>query len=219
MRSDSPHSSHPGHDEEEDFNEPPSKSSRKREMHALQDLGEQLVALSSDRLKKMSLPDALYEAVRAAQGFKMEARRRQMQYVGKLMRKIDPAPIEAQLLVFSGKSATEVAKMHRLERLREQLLEDDKAIGTLVELWPQVDVQYLRTLRRNALKEPETTKPPKAFREIFRVLRELQDAQDAAAGDDVAAQSPDSPDSPDSPESPQDIEGAEGEGDNADARA
>ena len=207
MRSDSPHSSHPGHDEEEDFNEPPSKSSRKREMHALQDLGEQLVALSSDRLKKMSLPDALYEAVRAAQGFKMEARRRQMQYVGKLMRKIDPAPIEAQLLVFSGKSAVEVAKMHRLEHLREQLLDDDKAIGAIVELWPQVDVQYLRTLRRNALKERETTKPPKAFREIFRVLRELQDAQDAAAESDVAAQGA------------QGSEGAEGEDDNVDARA
>ena len=207
MRSDSPHSSHPGHDEEEDFIEPPSKSSRKREMHALQDLGEQLVALSSDRLKKMSLPDALYEAVRAAQGFKMEARRRQMQYVGKLMRKIDPAPIEAQLLVFSGKSAVEVAKMHRLEHLREQLLDDDKAIGAIVELWPQVDVQYLRTLRRNALKERETTKPPKAFREIFRVLRELQDAQDAAAESDVAAQGA------------QGSEGAEGEDDNVDARA
>ena len=207
MRSDSPHSSHPGHDEEEDFIEPPSKSSRKREMHALQDLGEQLVALSSDRLKKMSLPDALYEALRAAQGFKMEARRRQMQYVGKLMRKIDPAPIQAQLLILSGKSAVEVAKMHRLEHLREQLLDDDKAIGAIVELWPQVDVQYLRTLRRNALKERETAKPPKAFREIFRVLRELQDAQDAAAESDVAAQGA------------QGSEGAEGEDDNVDARA
>ncbi len=203
MRSDSPHSSHPGHDEEEDFIEPPSKSSRKREMHALQDLGEQLVALSSDRLKKMSLPDALYEALRAAQGFKMEARRRQMQYVGKLMRKIDPAPIQAQLLILSGKSAVEVAKMHRLERLREQLLDDDKTIGTIVELWPEVDVQYLRTLRRNALKERETTKPPKAFREIYRVLRELQDAQDAAAEADVALQ---------------DAEDTEGPDDNVDAR-
>ena len=212
MRSDSRHHGHHGHDEEDDFIEPPSKSSRKREMHALQDLGEQLVALSSDRLKKMALPDALYEAVRAAQGFKMEARRRQMQYVGKLMRKIDPAPIQAQLLVFSGKSAAEVAKMHRLERLREQLLEDDKAIGILVELWPQVDVQYLRTLRRNALKERETAKPPKAFREIFRVLRELQDAQDAAAEDDVAVASQGAQDT-------QGSEGAEGENGNLDARA
>ncbi len=181
MRSDSRHHGHQGHDEEDDFIEPPSKSSLKREMHALQDLGEQLVALSPERLKKVPLPDSLYEAIRAAQGFKMEARRRQMQYIGKLMRKIDPAPIQAQLDIFSGNSAAEVAKMHRLERLREQLLEDDKVLGTIAETWPDADLQYLRTLRRNALKEREAGKPPKSFREIFRVLRELQEAQDAAA--------------------------------------
>lgn len=187
MRSDSRHHGHHGHDEEDDFIEPPSKSSLKREMHALQDLGEQLVALSPERLKKVPLPDSLYEAVRAAQGFRMEARRRQMQYIGKLMRKIDPAPIQAQLDIFSGNSAAEVAKMHRLERLREQLLEDDKTLGTIAETWPEADLQYLRTLRRNALKEREAGKPPKSFREIFRVLRELQEAQDAAAEAEAGA--------------------------------
>ena len=166
---------------EDDFPEPPSKSSRKREMQALQDLGEQLVALSPERLKKVPLPETLYEAIRAAQGFKMEARRRQLQYIGKLMRKIDPEPIQAQLDIFAGNSAVEVAKMHRLERLREQLLEDEQVIGTIAETWPEADLQYLRTLRRNALKEREAAKPPKSFREIFRVLRELQEARDAAA--------------------------------------
>lgn len=167
--------------DEDDFPEPPSKSSRKREMQALQDLGEQLVALSPERLKKVPLPETLYEAIRAAQGFKMEARRRQLQYIGKLMRKIDPEPIQAQLDIFAGNSAAEVAKMHRLERLREQLLEDEQTIGTIAETWPEADLQYLRTLRRNALKEREAAKPPKSFREIFRVLRELQEAQDAEA--------------------------------------
>ena len=167
--------------DEDDFLEPPSKSSRKREMQALQDLGEQLVALSPERLKKVPLPETLYEAIRAAQGFKMEARRRQLQYIGKLMRKIDPEPIQAQLDIFAGNSAAEVAKMHRLERLREQLLEDEQTIGTIAETWPEADLQYLRTLRRNALKEREAARPPKSFREIFRVLRELQEASDAAA--------------------------------------
>lgn len=167
--------------DEDDFPEPPSKSSRKREMQALQDLGEQLVALSPERLKKVPLPESLYEAIRAAQGFKMEARRRQLQYIGKLMRKIDPEPIQAQLDIFAGNSAAEVAKMHRLERLREQLLEDEQVIGTIAETWPEADLQYLRTLRRNALKEREAARPPKSFREIFRVLRELQEASDAAA--------------------------------------
>ena len=156
-------------------------------MQALQDLGEQLVALSPERLKKVPLPDTLYEAIRAAQGFKMEARRRQLQYVGKLMRKIDPAPIQAQLEVFAGNSATEIAKMHRLERLREQLLEDEQTLGAIAETWPDADLQYLRTLRRNALKEREASKPPKSFREIFRVLRELQDAQEAAEEADAQA--------------------------------
>ena len=167
--------------DEDEFLEPPSKSSRKREMQALQDLGEQLVALSPERLKKVPLPESLYEAIRAAQGFKMEARRRQLQYIGKLMRKIDPEPIQAQLDIFAGNSAVEVAKMHRLERLREQLLEDEQVIGTIAETWPEADLQYLRTLRRNALKEREAARPPKSFREIFRVLRELQEASDAAA--------------------------------------
>ncbi|MBN8441678.1 MAG: DUF615 domain-containing protein [Thauera sp.] len=178
MHSDSRHRPHSGPhhaaQSDEPF-EPPSKSSLKREMHALQDLGEQLVALSPERLKKMPLPDGLYDAIRDAQRFKMEARRRQMQYIGKLMRKIDPEPIQAQLDIINGNSATEVAKMHRLERLRVDLLEDEKVIGTIAATWPEADLQYLRTLRRNALKERDAGKPPKAFREIFRVLRELED--------------------------------------------
>lgn len=168
-------------EDEDDFLEPPSKSSRKRDMQALQDLGEQLVALSPERLKKVPLPENLHDAIRAAQGFRMEARRRQLQYIGKLMRKIDPAPIQAQLEAFAGNSAAEIARMHRLERLREQLLEDEQTLGRIAETWPEADLQVLRTLRRNALKEREAGKPPKSFREIFRVLRELQDASDAAA--------------------------------------
>ena len=183
------HASRPDDDlpDSNDFAEPPSKSSRKREMAALQDLGEQLVALPVDRLKKVPLPEALYDAIRAAQGFKMEARRRQLQYIGKLMRKIDPAPIQAQLEVFAGHSGAEVAKMHRLERLRTELLEDEKVIGRIAETWPGADLQYLRTLRRNALKEREAGKPPKSFREIFRVLRELEEGAAAAEGDASAA--------------------------------
>lgn len=200
MRSESRRHGQAEPESEDDFLEPPSKSSRKREMQALQDLGEQLVALSPERLKKVPLPETLYEAIRAAQGFKMEARRRQLQYIGKLMRKIDPELIQAQLEIFAGNSAAEVAKMHRLERLREQLLADEQTIGTIAETWPEADLQYLRTLRRNALKEREAAKPPKSFREIFRVLRDLQAAQEAAEeelavlglpmGDDVDEDAP-----------------------------
>lgn len=162
----------------------PSKSQLKREMHALQDLGEQLVALSSDQLKRVPLPDALADAVREAKRMtKHEARRRQMQYVGKLMRNIDPAPIQAQLDVFNGVSKAEVARQHRLERLRADLLEDEKTLQSIGETWPDADFQQLRTLRRNALKEREQNRPPRAFRELFRVLRDLDSGDATDNGD------------------------------------
>lgn len=170
--------------EDDSFDEPPSKSSRKRAMQALQDLGAELVALSTDQLKKVPLPDSLFLAIREAQRFtrKDEALRRQMQYIGKLMRTVDPEPIQAQLDVFRGLSSAEIARQHRLEKLRVDLIEDEKVIETIVERWPQVDLQHLRTLRRNAIKEREQSRPSKAFREIFKVLRDL-DAADAAADD------------------------------------
>lgn len=167
---------HPAHASDEDFDDDrgPSKSSIKREMHALQDLGEQLVALSPERLAKVPLPEALYEAIREAQRIsKHGARRRQLQYVGKLMRNVDPEPIQAMLDVFNGVSKAEVARQHRLERLRSDFLEDEKVVGRIAEDWPDADIQHLRVLRRNALKEREQGKPPRAYREIFRILRDL----------------------------------------------
>lgn len=170
-------------DEVSDLYDGPSKSSLKREMHALQDLGEQLVALSSDRLTKVPMPEDLRAAVKEAQRITAHgARRRQLQYIGKLMRHIDPAPIQAQLDAFNGVSKAEVARQHRLERLRNELLENDKVVGQIAQTWPNADLQHLRTLRRNALKEREQGKPPRAFREIFRVLRDL----DAVVGADQA---------------------------------
>jgi len=164
----------------------PSKSQRKREMHALQDLGEELVALSTDQLAKVPLPESLADAVREARRItKHEARRRQMQYIGRLMRNIDPEPIQAQLDVFRGVSKAEIARQHRLERLRADFMDDEKALQAIVDAWPHADLQHLRVLRRNALKERDQNKPPRAFRELFRVLRDL----DAAAEEDTEGQS------------------------------
>lgn len=172
----------------------PSKSSRKREMHALQDIGAQLVALSPDRLAKVSLPENLLDAVKDARRFSMEARRRQMQYIGKLMRHIDPAPIQAQLDAFNGVSKAEVARHHRLERLRADFIADEKTIGAIVEAWPQADLQHLRTLRRNAIKEQAQGKPPRAFREIFQVLRQLDERHDEPSDDLPGAEADDAGD-------------------------
>lgn len=182
---------HPKSPSEEEALEPPSKSSRKRASHALQELGIELVGLSPERLRKLPLSEPLYLAIREAQRFtnrRDEALRRQMQYVGKLMRTVDPEPIQAQLDVFRGLSSVEVARQHRLEKLRNDLLEDEKVVQYIVDTWPEVDVQYLRTLRRNALKEREHSKPPKAFREIFKVLRDLDAAAQAASAADSAGE-------------------------------
>lgn len=164
--------------------EPPSKSQKKRDMTALQNLGQQLVELSAERLAKIDMPDALRIALRDAQRFtKHEALRRQMQYIGRLMRTIDPAPFQAALDALAGVSAIENARQHRLERLRTQLLEDEAAALTeIAAAHPGADLQHLRQLRRNALKEQELAKPPRAFREIFRILRELEEAGPPSEG-------------------------------------
>lgn len=169
---------------------PASKSQKKREMDALQDLGTQLVALSVDRLKKIDLPDNLRSAVREAQRITSHgAHRRQLQYIGKLMREVDAEPIQAALDEVNGVSAAATARMHKLERLRERLLLDEAVLGEITRDYPSADLQRLRQLRRNALKEQEQNKPPRAFREIYRELRDL--AQGSRDDADIAEENDD----------------------------
>jgi len=149
-------------------------------MHALQAIGEELVALSSDKLARLEMPDELRAAVMDARRFnKHEARRRQMQYIGRLMRDVDSEPLRAALDAFNGVSKEEVARHHRLERLREDFLGDEQVAGRIVAQWPAADLQHLRALRRKALREREQDKPPRAYRELFRVLRDLDDVRAA----------------------------------------
>ncbi|MGE5385646.1 MAG: ribosome biogenesis factor YjgA [Betaproteobacteria bacterium] len=164
--------------EEDDF---VSKTRKKETMHELQELGTALTELSRDQLKKMDLPEDLHEAVLDWHRFTArEAKRRQLQYIGRLMRSADPEPIQAGLALVRGKSAAETARMHRLERLRERLLEDEKTLHEIAETWPGADLTHLRSLRRAALKEKEASKPPKNYRLIFQFLKELDShAEDA----------------------------------------
>jgi ribosome-associated protein len=157
----------------------PSKSQRKRDSTALQGLGEALIDLPAERLAKIEMPDNLRLAVQDARRItKHEARRRHMQYIGKLMRSTDPLPIQAALDAVAGVSAAENQRMHRLERLRLKLLDDEPAaLAEIVAAHPTADLQQLRQLRRNALKEQEQGKPPRAFREIYQFLKTLDDMQ------------------------------------------
>lgn len=159
-------------DDEEEL--PPSKTKIKKQMHELRDLGKELTELGKDQLAQLDLPESLRDAIREMKNInKFGAQRRQMQYIGKLMRDVDTAPILAKLDVWKGTSQQHIGYMHQLERWRDRLLESDGALTELLAAHPQADAQRLRTLIRNAQKEMEAGKPPKNFREIFQVLREI----------------------------------------------
>jgi ribosome-associated protein len=155
---------------------PVSKTQRKKEMHELQSLGVDLVALAESQIADLAIPDKLRDALLAAKRIKShEAKRRQLQYIGRLMRDVDPAPIRAQLDALVGHSAQEAARHRRLEAVREKLLADDAALTAYVADHPGADLQALRTLIRNARREQkEEGRPPRAFRELFRLLKALE---------------------------------------------
>jgi ribosome-associated protein len=141
-------------------------------MHELQALGVALAALPETQLKSMDLGDDLLQALLESKRIKShEGRRRHMQYIGRLMRDVDPAPLRAQLAEAEGHSAQAAARHRRLEAWRERLLADDGALTAFAAEHPGADLQALRTLIRNARKEQKEAKPPRAFRELFRVLK------------------------------------------------
>src|SRR5882724_4737622 len=154
--------------------EKPSKTELKRVMHELQALGERLIGLNPEQLAAIALPENLHDAVEQARRItKHEARRRQLQYIGRLMRDVDPEPIREKLRAWDGVSTAETARVHRIERWREKLLENEGAIGALVHAHPGIDTQRLRVLVRNAREERNAGRPPRAYRELFRVLRDI----------------------------------------------
>ena len=166
-------------DEEDGFHyDKPSKSMRKREAHRLQDLGEELIELRDSELLALNLPEILVEAVR-------EARRtssrgggaRQRQYIGKLMREIDPDPIRAALAARSGRSAVEAERFKRLEAWRERLvLEGVTALDELERWRPGLDrTEWMRMISAAQLERDRGGKGT-AGRELFRALRALFEA-------------------------------------------
>ena len=169
---------------------PVSKSERKRQMTALQKWGEVLVGLPKERLKKLSLPDKLYSAVEEAQ--RMTAHgglRRQMQYIGRLMRETDAEPIVAQLEHWEAHERQLNARFHRLEQWRDRLIAEDDALPELLAAFPHIEVQQVRTLIRNAHKEQSTGAAPKSSRALFKLLRTADDQLAAMEQGTVAAES------------------------------
>jgi ribosome-associated protein len=161
-------------DEIDDTPGTPSKSQRKRDMAELEDMGEALTGLSEDRIKRMDLPEDLRAAVLEAKRIKsFGARRRQLKYIGKVMRQLDPAPVRAQLDALEGTSRAQTAWTHKIEHWRHRLLSDDAALNALVAEYPDANHTQLRTLIENSQREKALGRIPRAYREIFQVLRKL----------------------------------------------
>ena len=171
----------------------PSRSQKKRRSNALQELGERLVGLSGAEWEELDLPldlrAALTDAARlSARGGKRggNAMRRQMQYVGKLMRGLDPEPIMAYFDVADRARAREGTAFHRLETWRDRLLTgDETALKEIAAVYGRVDITGLREMANQARAEAEQGRPPKSARRLFRYLRSLQEVAEDAEWDDV----------------------------------
>jgi len=159
--------------------ERPSKTQRKKASHELQDLGEALVALPESRVQALDIPEGLRDAVHEYRRTRShEGRRRQMQYIGKLMRGVDTAPIRQAVLDMQLGRAKDSLSLHEAERWRAELIADDAGIGAFVQQFPATDTQQLRSLVRSARKDaalaPEQ-RSGRAFRELFQFIKQVRD--------------------------------------------
>lgn len=156
-----------------------SKSQRKREMLALQDLGKKLTEINAPLLAKCQLPSELLSAIEEYKRLpnKHEARRRQLQFIGKVMRSVDTSLIEKVLDQDQYNANLNKRLFSQIEELREKLLAgSEDTLQALILDHPTIDIQYLRQLIRQALKEQDHKKPPSSGKKLFQYLRELKQA-------------------------------------------
>jgi ribosome-associated protein len=173
----------------------PSRSQNRREALEIYTLGEKLVSLTDAQLAKLPVPESLLPHIRECRRITAQiAHKRQLQYLAKQMRREDDETLDAirDALDEKGEAARrEVAAMHRVEAWREKLLaEGDDALAQLLDEYPNADRQLLRQLVRNTLEERKRNKPPRAFRELYRALRELllggnEDGEQDIGGEDA----------------------------------
>jgi ribosome-associated protein len=176
-------------DDHEEFDEEdrgPSRSQQRRDALAIFELAERLVALSEPQVKKVPMDDALRAAVQHTRRITQHiAKKRETQYLAKLLRRDDEAvaAIRAHLDIDRDAQRRENARLHRLEHLRDRLVNEDEAFAEALEQFPDADRQQLRQLIRKARDERAAERPPAAYREIFKLLRKLDEAQRKTAGD------------------------------------
>lgn len=160
-------------DEDEDFG--PSKSQKKRDSDLMQKLGGELARLPADQFARIDLPEDIRQAINDYQRMKsFGAMRRQMQLIGKLMRRLEASAVREAIDRATGESRAAVAAHHRAEKARDAMLEADAAVTAYVEKHSGIDVQRLRQLVRAARKERDSGKPPKSARELYRMIHALE---------------------------------------------
>jgi ribosome-associated protein len=168
----------------ETLSEPPSKTRRKQQMTELQALGAELVALPESQFRQMPMSERLMIAARDARKItSFEGKRRQLQYVGRLMRDEEDGIIEAmraKLAAFKGESNAENARFHAMEKIRDAMLADDAAITQFIADHAGVDVQHLRNLVREARKDAQAARAPRHARDVFKLIRETLENEDQA---------------------------------------
>lgn len=159
----------------------PSKTARKKQAHALQDLGLALSQLPADQRRALEIPEDLREAIEDYLTTRSrEGRRRQLQFVGKLLRKVDPEPLQAAVERFQSGRTADAERLHTIERWRDALIADDEALTRWIAAHPETDVQQLRSLIRSARStvtaEDAGQRQPKSHRQLFRWLRRSLDS-------------------------------------------
>ena len=158
----------------------PSRNELKKQMQDLQELGEAVSALPVDRLDKLKIDERLRDAIdelRRTRSF--EGKRRQIQYIGKLMKHEDPEPLREAVASYRVGSATDTLALHQAEYWRDQLLADDDALANWVKEYPATDVQQLRSLVRSARKEKlePGERHGRAYRDLFKLVKEQMQAR------------------------------------------
>jgi ribosome-associated protein len=167
----------------------PSRTDRKRESTELQKLGEDLLTLRIDLMERLALPDKLIDAIDEARRISnFEGKRRQMQFIGKLMRQLEPPMLDTVRTVLSEQhrgSASDALALHQVEQWRDRLVADDTALSDWVQQYPQSDSQQVRALIRQVRRDAkptvagETPRHGKAYRELFVLIRaQLHDPKD-----------------------------------------
>lgn len=154
--------------------EGPSKSELKRQAEHLQSLGKELTELGPETLVKIPLPEIILQEIKEFHRMKSYgAQRRQLQLIGKYMRSLDAEKVRTAIDRAKGNDKAAVAALHKSERLRDTLIEKDETLTTFIKDFPEVDVQLVRQLIRNARKEAQNNKPPRASRELYRLIHAM----------------------------------------------